>query len=104
MFPHIQRFRQMLDDGRFCLGASVTFSDPAVVEALSPSVDFLWIDLEHSPISLESLAGHLRAARDGGAEALVRVPSSDVAWIKRVIDAGAEGVIVPQIASAEEVS
>ena len=67
------------------------------LKALAPSVDFVWIDLEHNPTSLESLAAHLIAARAGGAPALVRVPSSDVAWIKRVLDTGAEAVIVPQI-------
>jgi 2-dehydro-3-deoxyglucarate aldolase/4-hydroxy-2-oxoheptanedioate aldolase len=63
----------------------------------------LWIDLEHSPTSLEALQAHLIAARAGGTAAVVRVPSSDVAWIKRVLDTGAEGVIVPQVQSAEEV-
>jgi len=100
---HVDRFRELLDSGRLCLGPAITFSDPAVTEALAPSVDFVWIDLEHNPISLESLTAHLIAARAGGAPALVRVPSSDVAWLKRVLDTGAEAVIVPQIRSADEV-
>ncbi len=100
---HIDSFRERLDSGRLCLGPAITLSDPAVTEALAPSVDFVWIDLEHNPTSLESLAAHLIAARAGGAPALVRVPSSDVAWIKRVLDTGAEAVIVPQIHSADEV-
>ncbi|HUY33849.1 MAG TPA: aldolase/citrate lyase family protein [Pirellulales bacterium] len=100
---HIDHFREQLDAGRLCLGPAITLSDPAVTEALAPSVDFVWIDLEHNPISLESLAAHLIAARAGGAPALVRVPSSDVAWIKRVLDTGAEAVIVPRIRSADEV-
>ena len=100
---HIDRFRERLDSGRLCLGPAITLSDPAVTEALAPSVDFVWIDLEHNPTSLESLSAHLIAARAGGTPALVRVPSSDVAWIKRVLDTGAEAVIVPQIHSAEEV-
>jgi 2-keto-3-deoxy-L-rhamnonate aldolase RhmA len=100
---HIDRFRERLDSGRPCLGPAITLTDPAVTEALAPSVDFFWIDLEHNPISLESLTAHLIAARAGGAPALVRVPSSDVAWIKRVLDTGAEAVIVPQVRSADEV-
>src|SRR5258708_6784198 len=100
---HIDLFRERLDSGRLCLGPAITFSDPAVTEALAPSVDFVWIDLEHNPTSLESLAAHLIAARAGGTPALVRVPSSDVAWIKRVLDTGAEAVIVPQVRSADEV-
>lgn len=100
---HVEAFRQQLDSGRVCLGPSISLSDPAVTEALAPSVDFFWIDLEHNPLSLESLAAHLIAARAGGAAALVRVPTSDVGWIKRVLDTGAEGIIVPQVRSAEEV-
>jgi 2-keto-3-deoxy-L-rhamnonate aldolase RhmA len=100
---HIDAFRARLDAGQVCLGPSISLSDPAVTEALAPSVDFFWIDLEHNPLSLESVAAHLIAARAGGAAALVRVPSSDVGWIKRVLDTGAEAIIVPQVHSAEEV-
>ncbi len=100
---HLDHFRERLDSGRVCLGPSITLSDPVVTEALAPSVDFFWIDLEHNPLSLESVSAHLIAARAGGAPALVRVPTSDVGWIKRVLDTGAEGIIVPQARSAAEV-
>lgn len=100
---HLDLFRQRLDSGKLCLGPSITLSDPVVTEALAPSVDFFWIDLEHNPASLESVTGHLIAARAGGAPALVRVPCSDVAWIKRLLDVGAEGIIVPQVHSVDEV-
>lgn len=103
MMGHIAKFREKLAAGRVCLGTAVTYTDPAVVETLCDSVDFLWLDLEHSPTSLESLLTHLIAARAGGAPALVRVPSSETAMIKRVLDQGAEGIIVPQVRSADEV-
>jgi len=103
MISHIRKFRDKLAAGTLCLGTGITFSDPSVSEALSDSVDFLWIDLEHNPMSLESMQAHLIAARAGGAPALVRVPMAEVAWIKRVLDTGAEGVIFPQVKSAEEV-
>jgi 2-keto-3-deoxy-L-rhamnonate aldolase RhmA len=102
MFCAIHKFRDKLRAGRLCLGAGVSFSDPAVTEALCDSVDFLWIDLEHSAIGLESLQAHLIAARAGGAPALVRVPSGDVAWTKRVLDSGAEGVILLQVRTVGE--
>jgi 2-dehydro-3-deoxyglucarate aldolase/4-hydroxy-2-oxoheptanedioate aldolase len=103
MMCHIHKFRDKLKAGRLCLGPGVSFTDPAVTEALCESVDFVWLDLEHSPISLESLQAHLIAARAGGAPALVRVPSSEIAWVKRVLDIGAEGVILPQAHSVAEV-
>ena len=99
----IQTFREKLDKDQLCVGAGITFSDPAVSEALCDSVDFLWIDMEHSPISLVCMQSHLIAARAGRVPALVRIPRSDTAWIKRVLDTGGEGIIVPQVRSAAEV-
>jgi 2-keto-3-deoxy-L-rhamnonate aldolase RhmA len=103
MFKDIQAFRDKLNSGRPCLGTGITFSDPAVSEAIGPSVDFLWIDLEHNPISLESMHSHLIAARAAGVPALVRVPGSETPMIKRALDSGATGLIVPQVSSAAEV-
>ncbi len=104
MICNIHKFRDKLRSGHVCLGTSISFTDPAASEALCESADFLWIDLEHTPISLESLQAHLIAARAGGAPAIVRVPSSEIAWVKRVLDIGAEGVILPQGKSAREIA
>lgn len=103
MLCNIHKFRAKLKAGQVCLGPGISFTDPAATEALCDSSDFLWLDLEHSPISLESLQAHLIAARAGGAPVLVRVPSSEVAWVKRVLDIGAEGVILPQANSLAEI-
>ncbi|HEX5105641.1 MAG TPA: aldolase/citrate lyase family protein, partial [Pirellulaceae bacterium] len=63
----------------------------------------VWIDLEHNAMTTESMLGHLMAARAGGCASIVRIPSGDVAWIKRVLDSGAEGIILPRAYSAKEV-
>jgi len=97
----IRKFRQKLHDGAVCFGAGITFTDPTVTEALCGSVDFLWIDMEHTALSLESLQGHLVAARAGGVPALVRVPGTDPAFLKPVLDAGADGLIAQQLPGAE---
>ena len=102
MYEGVAAFRARLDRDELQIGASITLNDPAVTDALGPSVDFFWIDLEHSPMSIETLAGHVRAARLHEAASLVRVPIADTAWIKRVLDAGAEGIIVPQVRDAAE--
>lgn len=103
MITHIQKFRRKLGNHELCLGTGISLNDPAVIEALAPVVDFFWIDMEHNPMGVETLLGHLMAARAGGAPALVRVPASDLAWVKRAVDAGVEGIIVPQVRSAREV-
>jgi 2-dehydro-3-deoxyglucarate aldolase/4-hydroxy-2-oxoheptanedioate aldolase len=101
---HIEKMRQKLRAGELVLGCGITLSDPVVTEALAPSVDFVWIDLEHNALSPETMLGHLIAARAGGCASIVRIPSGDVGWIKRVIDSGAEGIILPRAYSAREVA
>ena len=103
MFEAIAEFRQKLDAGTICLGAGITLADSSVVEAIAPSVDFFWIDLEHSHLDLDTVRTHLIAARAGGKAALVRVRGSEVSQIKPVLDLGAGGIIVPQVRSAVEV-
>jgi 2-dehydro-3-deoxyglucarate aldolase/4-hydroxy-2-oxoheptanedioate aldolase len=99
---HINRMREKLRGGETVLGAGISITDPTVTEALAPSVDFFWIDLEHNAMTTESLLGHLIAARAGGAPSIVRIPSNDVGWVKRVLDSGAEGIILPRSYSAQE--
>lgn len=99
----IEKFRQNLKENILCLGASITLTDPLVTEALSDSVDFIWVDLEHSIMSPEALAGHLLAARSKKIPALVRVVGSGTPFIKPVLDLGADGIIVPQVRNADEV-
>src|SRR5687767_4660651 len=103
LYEPIRQFRARLSAGQFCVGAAISLSDAAVTESLGRVVDFFWIDLEHSPLGLESLQTHLIAARAVDVPALVRVPASEAWFIKRVIDTGAPGVIVPQVRTAEEV-
>jgi 2-keto-3-deoxy-L-rhamnonate aldolase RhmA len=99
---HINQMRAKLRAGEIVLGAGITLSDPTVTEALAGSVDFVWIDMEHNATTTEAMLGHLIAARAAGAASLVRIPSNDVGWVKRVLDCGAEGIILPRAYSARE--
>ncbi|MAE65551.1 MAG: hypothetical protein CMJ18_14875 [Phycisphaeraceae bacterium] len=103
MIGHIESFRRKLDAGELCLGSAVTFSDPCVTEAMAAQADFFWIDLEHTPLTTESMVNHLVAARAGGVPCIVRIPDGSVAWIKKVLDSGADGIILPRSESADEV-
>ncbi len=97
-------FRHKLAQGTPCIGPSITYADPTVTETLAPESDFLWIDTEHTALSLESVNAHLLAARACATPALVRVPANETSAIKRLLDIGVSGVIVPQIRTAEEVT
>jgi len=99
----ITQFRERLAADEICIGASITLTDPCVTDALADSVDFFWIDLEHCMMSPEALSGHLLASRGRGKAALVRVTGSDTPFIKPILDMGDDGIIVPQVRTADEV-
>ncbi|OMC45019.1 aldolase [Mycobacterium sp. IS-1264] len=73
---------------------------PAVAAACG--YDAVYVDLEHTPTSLETAQMLCVSALGAGISGLVRVPSHDPSVIARVLDAGAVGVIVPHINSREE--
>jgi 2-dehydro-3-deoxyglucarate aldolase/4-hydroxy-2-oxoheptanedioate aldolase len=95
-------FRRKLQGSGPCLGTCVTYSDPTITETLATVLDFVWIDAEHNPLSLEAVQGHVMATRDSETAALVRVAWNDPVLIKPVLDLGAAGVIVPLIRTADD--
>ena len=64
--------------------------------------DWLTLDLEHSPIDMEQAAAIFGAVADAGGVPLVRVPDGSHHWIKRVLDAGAMGIVVPMVDTVEQ--
>ena len=84
-------------------GTHVTLGDPAICEMISYlGFDFIWVDTEHSPLDLGPLKLHLMAAKSGDTPVIVRVPWNDPVMIKRVIDMGPAGVVIPMVNTAEE--
>jgi 4-hydroxy-2-oxoheptanedioate aldolase len=102
-FEAINQFRADLKAGKVCLGPGITFSDPMVTDAIATSSDFIWIDLEHGGMSPEAVSAHLLAARHHGLPGIVRLPGGNTALVKPALDSGADGIIVPQIRTVEEV-
>jgi 2-dehydro-3-deoxyglucarate aldolase/4-hydroxy-2-oxoheptanedioate aldolase len=96
------KFRDKLRAGQVCMGTGISFSDPCVTEAVCPVLDFVWIDMEHNPLTLEAVQGHIMATKGSDTAPLVRVPWNDPVLIKPVLDIGAAGVIVPFIRTAED--
>ena len=99
-----RKFTDKLRQGKICLGTAVSLVDPTVCEALCADLDFFWIDMEHSSLSLEQLKCHLMAMKGNDAAALVRVPWNDQVLVKPVLDLGADGVIVPMVRNAADVA
>src|SRR5262245_666797 len=88
--------------GEVCIGTAISFSDPTVSEALCDTLDFIWVDMEHNPHSLETVQAHIMATKGSDATPIVRVPWNDPVLIKPVLDIGAAGVIVPMIRTADD--
>lgn len=70
--------------------------------AASAGFDSLYVDLEHSTLSLDTTALICTVAREAGVVPLVRVPQVEAPRIAAVLDGGAMGIVVPQITTAAE--
>ena len=103
MFEGIKSFRQRLKDGDILSGGGVYASDPRVTDALADSVDFFWLELEHNAAGLDTINNHLIVARAKGKPALVRLPRIDSELYKPILDAGADGIIIPQVKTPDDV-
>lgn len=97
------RFRRALLDKTPTFGAWIQIAHPAVAEVLG-HVGFDWIavDVEHGVADLADIAGLFRAIELCGAVPVARLPFNDPIWIKRVLDAGAGGLIIPMVNSAAD--
>jgi 2-keto-3-deoxy-L-rhamnonate aldolase RhmA len=83
-------------------GPLLTLAAPEVAELfVLAGFDWVWIDLEHAPLSLDQ-AQRLIQAVAGRAGTAIRVPWNDPVHIKRALDLGCDGVIVPQVRTAAE--
>lgn len=98
------RLLDRLEAGARCRGAWLFLGSPDAAELLGHAgFDALVIDHEHSPGGLETAVHQMRAIRAAGdATILARVGSNDGAAIKRLLDCGAEGLLLPNVESADE--
>ena len=70
--------------------------------AATAGFDMIYVDLEHSTLTLEATGQICQAALSVGVTPMVRVPANTPDYIQRVLDAGALGIIAPGVRSAEE--
>jgi 2-dehydro-3-deoxyglucarate aldolase/4-hydroxy-2-oxoheptanedioate aldolase len=95
-------FRSRLARGELLVGTLVSLSSPEVTEILSTAgFDWLFIDLEHSPMDARDAQALLQAA-GGRVDCVLRVALNDEIWIKKALDTGCAGVMIPQVNSAED--
>lgn len=95
-------FRERLKRGEQVFGTMVTLPASATAEILSEvGYDWLFVDAEHGALTVPDIQSILQAVSKRCA-CLVRVATCDEGEIKRVLDVGADGIIVPQVNTAEQ--
>ncbi len=93
-------FKSKLKNKQTLIGTIVTLPSPSIAEIYSQlDFDWLWIDMEHSSLSIETTQNIIQAT-DRKCACLVRSPDNDRIWIKRILDTGCDGIIIPQINTA----
>jgi 2-keto-3-deoxy-L-rhamnonate aldolase RhmA len=95
--------KQKLMAGEPVVGGTVYTSDPNIYCAMANAgFDFLWIEMQHSPLTYSDVAKMIRACQGAPAIPFIRVPDATPGDIQKAVDIGALGVIVPMVATVEE--
>lgn len=92
-----------LAEGRQVVGGTVTTADINIYCAMAEAgFDFLWIEMQHSPLTYAEVATMIRAC-PGPAIPFIRVPNATEGDIQKAVDIGALGVIVPMVDTVEKI-
>ena len=95
--------KEVLKEGKNVFGPFMKFTDPAAVEIMGfAGFDFVIIDAEHGPISMENAQNMIRAAESVNITPIIRVGNNDESLILRALDIGAQGIEIPQINSKSD--
>ncbi|MEZ5488709.1 MAG: aldolase/citrate lyase family protein [Gammaproteobacteria bacterium] len=96
--------KQKLANGEQVVGGTVDTADPAIYCAMANAgFDFMWIEMQHSPLNYSQVADMIWACRDAPAIPFIRIPAATEGDIQKATDIGALGIIVPMVDAIEEV-
>jgi 4-hydroxy-2-oxoheptanedioate aldolase len=99
----INTAKRLLKEGKPAIGTWMNFASVGAAEAMAHTGwDWIVVDTEHGAIDMESLASMLIAIGTTDTIPMCRVPWNDPMLIKRALDAGAYGVVIPMVNSVEE--
>ena len=97
--------KQKLLSGRRIVGGTVTSSDPSIYCTMaSAGYDFLWIEMQHSPLNSQEVARMIYACKDAPAIPFARVSGANAGEIQKAVDSGVLGIIIPLVDSVEEIA
>jgi 2-keto-3-deoxy-L-rhamnonate aldolase RhmA/quercetin dioxygenase-like cupin family protein len=99
----IRKLRSKLAANQPVYGLWITLESPTISEmAAALGLDWIVIDAEHGHLDWKEIVEHLRATVRSDTVALVRIAESNIGLIKRALDIGADGVVVPWVESVEQ--
>ena len=95
--------KKKIKKGQLTIGSWITIGHPTIAEIMAKAgFDWLAIDMEHGPLSHSQCQELIRVIDLCGLPALVRIGANNPLLIKRALDAGAHGVIVPMVNTVEQ--
>jgi 2-dehydro-3-deoxyglucarate aldolase len=95
--------KNKLKKNQLTIGSWIMMGHPMSIEVLAlAGFEWLVIDIEHTPIDLETVQSLIRTIQASDMKALVRVSKNEEVIIKRVLDMGADGIVVPMVNSKED--
>ena len=97
--------KDALSKGQAVVGTMIVqVRDPAIVQLFAEfGLEYMFIDMEHGPYSIETAADLIQVARLAGITPLVRVGETQYHLYSRILDAGAMGIMTPRVESVEQV-
>src|SRR6202161_1918482 len=99
----IRKLRETLAAGQAVYGLWVTLDSASVTEmAVALGLDWVVIDAEHGHLDWKEVVEHLRATVRSETVAMVRVSDLDRGLIKRALDIGADGVVIPWVETEDQ--
>lgn len=99
----INHVRRRLEAGEPSIGTWLALPSPEAAEYVSElGLDWLVVDTEHNAVDINTLARMFTAMRASGIAPMVRIPWNSAENVKRVLDAGAWGIVFPMVNSREE--
>jgi len=97
------KLRKIFREGKVAFGPFMKFTDAAAVEIAGfAGFDFVIIDTEHGPISIETAQNLIRSAEVAEITSIIRVRENNSSFILRALDIGAQGVEIPHISAKED--
>lgn len=95
--------KKKLMEGKQVVGGTVYTSDPTIYCAMANAgFDFLWIEMQHSPLMYDDVARMIWACRDAPAIPFIRVPDATEGDLQKATDIGALGLVIPMVHTVEK--